>query len=244
MANQRFVCAWIGLLIGLMLASGRAARAEDQVVWIVLGGGNRVVRTTAMGFRLFASADDPLLIRFSQNPTTGAHGMIFEGPFPDCQHRFHYHGEMFDREDGGADCGWGAVIREEDAPASIAGTAAAIDFELEAAAALVETPPDLDTAIMRLNEAGLALSLTQDSILQAGQDGTIRAQDARILSKALEGPARADLEVRMSLERVRDGQARPGELRRAQPKISGTIKKKRETFRILVKKFGLLPAGN
>ncbi len=237
-----------GTLLGLLfcgLSPLLAARSESEetVFWILLGGGNRTVRQSGLGFRLIATAEAPRIIPAALNPVTDADGMIFEGPFPDCPHRFHFHGRMFGREDGGGDCGWGATIRTEDAPATIAPLAGAIDFELRTVDALTKDPPDLDAASSSLNLAALGLLFAQEFLEQAGGAGDIRAQDARILGRALEGPLKTDQAAAEVVERARDGQARPGELRRVQPRISGAIKSKRETFRILVKKYGLLTGG-
>ncbi len=240
MIQRAITRASVPLLLGLLLMPGRAGRADGDTTWIILGAGNRAVRQAGMGFLLFATADAPLVIPAALNPDTDADGMISEGPFPDCPHRFHFHGRMFDREDGGSDCGWGATIRKEDAPEPVSDLADGIDLELAAVSALLENPPDLGKARSFLDGAAFALTSTQESLEQDADEGTIRPQDARILGRALEGPARTDVDAGKTLERVQSGQARRGELERVQPRISGAIKKKRDTFRIIVKKYGLL----
>jgi hypothetical protein len=211
------------------------------VRWILLGKGNRQVGDSAIGYSLFASAQTPFVIEANRNPATGASGMILEGPFPDCPHRFHYHGTLLGRNDGGGDCGWGATAGEfGQAQAVIEPLSEAIVGEQEALNRISATPPQFTEALDALAAAREALATTSQAIRDMAGSGELRGKK-KGLQKPLRKAGDADGEAFEAIARLsQQGQGRPRDLHNAQHALRFAISMKQEAFLRLVRTLRLL----
>ncbi len=241
----RIACA---ALLGLLwyplapaaLAALPATAVDEEVLWILVGGGNAQAGNAADGFFLFASADTPLVIEAGRNPTTGASGMIFEGPFPDCPHQFHYHGQLFGRTDGDLDCGWGKAVRYDQAPESIRELSDAIMGERTALNRVTAVPPQFTEALIPLGLAALSLSAARQAIKQHVEFGDLRPSESKRIRETLDDVTPLDRVASRVIRRLAQGRARQQAIQKAADKLTKAIEVKQAAFRDLAEELGLV----
>ena len=118
----------IVVLGGLVFASAASAGSER----FIIGGEHVSDATDAQGVIVIAAPDG--CVQPVNDPEIGADGAIVGcGPYPDCMHEFHYHGELFGDGDPAPDgCGWGEAFPYQGQPPDVTNSAEAITHESDA----------------------------------------------------------------------------------------------------------------
>lgn len=229
------------LVVFAALLFGSASTAHAEVIWILVGGQNRPTSRDQRGIRsagvlLVAQDANPLQILLNDNPNVAAAGEVFQGPFKDCPHLYHYHGALFGVSDSGEQCGWGVVIPFMGAPQEIQQIAVARAEEELALRMAAGIPPDYDAALQAVKDAEAILEMLADEITTPPYS---RLQ-ARLLRARILRVRVADRLARIALERLAAGTQKNQDLRNVKRRLKSAINTKSKIAEIMARARGLL----
>ena len=196
---NRMVCVFVVVGVGLLgwvAATSAGSPPANSVSWLLVGGKMRKLGKagaefagTSIGVQLHAPMASPTTITPDLNPTTGASGTIFVGPFPkECEDTYHFHGLLYGVQDTGKRCGWGEAIPFDQATDAAGFLSAAFMLEVRAQKkAFGTTPADIAGATQDLNDAFSEMGHFSDAIDALTASGGIseaaRLAMQRVVSK-------------------------------------------------------------
>jgi hypothetical protein len=214
------------LVLAATAAEAQGQPPPETVTWILIGGGLKRLPDTA-GVQLHASPDSDKTITPDLNPSLGASGMIFQGPFQDCPHLYHYHGALGGMEDNGEKCGWGQAVPSSQASDVLKHASAVTMLEMRALAKLRATPPDIPGAQQDIDASFPGLNDVESEIDNLKSSGRLKQNKATKLKRTREAAVRADNKALNALAK--------GNVGEAAQHLDRAIRRKQELVELLAK---------